>query len=272
MENVEKYYKQITEMAVEYAPKLALAILTLIFGWIAIKIVIGFVKKQLTKSHVDVSLVPFVAGVLSVVLKATLLVAVAGMVGIKTTSFVAIIGAAGLAVGLALQGSLSNFAGSVLILFFKPFKVGDVVEMQGESGTVEEIKLLYTKIATFDNKVIFMPNGKVANDNIKNISFNDIRRVDFTFGIGYDDDIDRAKSIFREILEKDSRIIQDKGLTVKLSELADSSVNFIVRCWAKKEDYWDIYWDTMESTKKALDSNNISIPYPQRDVHIHNSK
>ena len=260
MENVEKYYKMLSEMAVKYAPKLALAILTLVAGLIAIKLVVNFTKKQLNHKGADPSLIPFVTGILNISLKVTLLVAVVGMVGVKTTSFVAIIGAAGLAVGLALQGSLSNFAGSILIL------------MQGESGVITEIMIFNTKMTTFDNKVIFIPNGKIANDNITNISFNDIRRIDFKFGIGYADDIDKAKSVFREILESDSRIIKDKGVTVKLAELGDSSVNFNVRGWCTKEDYWDIYWDTMEATKKALDKNDISIPFPQRDVHLFNEK
>jgi len=272
MEKIEKYYETLTEMAVQYAPKLALAILTLVAGLIAIKLTVNFTKKQLMNKGADPSLIPFVSGILNIALKVTLLVAVVGMVGVKTTSFVAIIGAAGLAIGLALQGSLSNFAGSILILIFKPYKVGDVVEMQGESGVITEIMIFNTKMTTFDNKVVFIPNGKIANDNITNISFNDTRRIDFKFGIGYPDDIDKAKSVFREILEGDARIIKDKGVTVKLAELGDSSVNFNVRGWCTKEDYWDIYWDTMEATKKALDKNEISIPFPQRDVHIFNQK
>jgi small conductance mechanosensitive channel len=273
MEKIEKYYETLTEMAVQYAPKLALAILTLVAGLIAIKLTVNFTKKQLMNKGADPSLIPFVSGILNIALKVTLLVAVVGMVGVKTTSFVAIIGAAGLAIGLALQGSLSNFAGSILILIFKPYQVGDVVEMQGESGVITEIMIFNTKMTTFDNKVVFIPNGKIANDNITNISFNDIRRVDFKFGIGYPDDIDKAKSVFREILEGDARIIKDKGVTVKLAELGDSSVNFNVRGWCTKEDYWDIHFYVNEKVYEKFDEvEGLSIPFPQMDVHVDQEK
>lgn len=269
LDKVEKYSDTIAEMAIEYAPRLALAIVTLVVGLVVIGFVLRFLVRQLNNSGADPSLTPFVRGILSVILKIVLLVAVAGMVGIKTTSFVAVIGAAGLAVGLALQGSLSNFAGSILILFFKPYKVGDVVEIQGETGTIEEIQIFNTKMTTFDNKVIFIPNGKVANNNIKNISYNPTRRLDFTFGIGYSDDIDLAKDTIREVISKHSdKLVKDKDVFVKVTKLNDSSVDFAVKIWVAQEDFWDLNHAIIEEVKKAFDAKDISIPFPQRDVHI----
>ncbi|EGG98166.1 Small-conductance mechanosensitive channel [gamma proteobacterium IMCC2047] len=203
------------------------------------------------------------------ILKALLLVSVASMVGIETTSFIAVLGAAGLAIGLALQGSLSNFAGGVLLLLFKPYKVGDVIETQGHIGTVNSIQIFTTVLKTPGNKTIIIPNGPVANGSIVNYSTEPTRRCDMVFGIGYDDDIDKAKAILRELIEADSRVLKDPAYALLLSELADSSVNFTLRLWVNAADYWGLYFDMQEAVKKAFDAQGISIPYPQQDVHMH---
>ena len=191
------------------------------------------------------------------------------MIGIETTSFVAIIGAAGLAVGLALQGSLANFAGGVLILLFKPFKVGDVVETQGYLGKVHEIRIFNTVMKTFDNKTIIIPNGAVSGSSIVNFSTEPQRRVDMTFGIGYGDDIKKAKQILQNLVDADSRILKEPAPQIALSELGDSSVNFVVRVWCEAAEYWNIYFEMQEKVKMTFDQEGISIPFPQRDVHLY---
>lgn len=191
------------------------------------------------------------------------------MVGIETTSFIAILAAAGLAIGLALQGSLTNFAGGVLILMFRPYKVGDFVDAQGVTGTVDEIQIFNTVIKTGDNKRIIVPNGAISNGIITNFSAEATRRVDFIFGIGYDDDIAQAKSTLKRIFAEDDRVFTDPEPLVVVSELADSSVNFTCRVWVNAADYWGVFFDTTEKVKLVFDKENISIPYPQSDVHIH---
>jgi small conductance mechanosensitive channel len=194
------------------------------------------------------------------------------MVGIATTSFVAILGAAGLAIGLALQGSLANFAGGVLILLFKPFKVGDYIEAQGYSGTVNEIQIFNTILKSLDNKTIIIPNGNLSNDCITNYSTEPLRRVDFVFGIGYEDDIKKAKEVLLTIIKSDSRVLKEPEPFVSIGELGDSSVNFTVRVWCNKEAYWDVYFDMFEKVKLEFDKQGISIPFPQRDVHLYQTK
>lgn len=270
-EQVQNLIETGIELGMSYGPKLILAIVTLIIGlWIINKFVNAMRANLLSKG--DATLGQFVGSILSVVLKAVLLIAVAGMVGIETTSFVAILGAAGLAVGLALQGSLANFAGGVLILLFKPFKVGDLIEAQGFIATVKEIQIFNTILKTADNRIIIIPNGALSNNSLVNINQESTRRVDFVFGIGYDDDIDLAKSTLETLAKGDSRVLSDPAPVIVLSELADSSVNFTVRVWAKTEDYWGVYFDLHESVKKTFDAKGISIPYPQQDVHMHEVK
>ena len=195
-----------------------------------------------------------------------------GQLGIQTTSFIAVIGAAGLAIGLALQGSLSNFAAGFLMIIFRPFKVGDYIEGAGVAGTVETIHIFTTQLLTPDNKTVIIPNASLTADNITNYSAKGTRRVDFVFGIGYGDDIDKAKKIMADILAKDERIFKDPVPKIALVELADSSVNFVVRPWVKVEDYWDVYFDTTENIKKSFDAEGISIPFPQHDVHVYQHK
>ena len=242
----------------------------LIVGWRLVDIVMIGLDKLLSKRQVEPTLQRFLRSLASTGLKAILLITTAGMIGIETTSFIAILGAAGLAIGLALQGSLSNFAGGVLILLFKPYKAGDFIEAQGEAGVVEEIQIFTTQLRTGDNKTIIIPNGPLANGNITNYSAKPTRRVDFTFGIGYGDDIDKARATLQGIIDADSRIHKDPEPMIVVGALADSSVNFTVRVWVDSSDYWGVFFETTEQVKKTFDQQGISIPFPQTDVHVHN--
>ncbi|MHB2154554.1 mechanosensitive ion channel family protein [Calditrichota bacterium GD2] len=269
MENVQLYTQQLTDLAFKLLPQLLLAIVVLILGLWAIKFLGRGINRALEKSKVDVSLQKFLVSLISIGFKILLLISIASMLGIATTSFVTIIGAMGLAVGLALQGSLANFAGGVLILLLKPFKVGDVIDAQGFIGKVDQIQIFNTILKTFDNKTIFIPNAALSNGNITNYSIEPTRRVDMTFGIGYNDDLKKAKQILTEMVEKDERILKEPAPTVALAELGDSSVNFAVRVWVKQEDFWNVYYDFQENVKLTFDAQGISIPYPQRDVHLY---
>lgn len=268
--NLTTYTEKGIELLMEYGPKLVLAIVVLFIGLRIVGSVSKMVGKLMEKREVDPTLRPFLLNLLTWTLKVLVVISVAGMVGIETTSFVAILGAAGLAVGLALQGTMANFAGGVLLLIFKPFKVGDVVEAAGHLGIVEEIQIFVTKMKTFQNRVIIIPNGILSNGSLTNYSAKDTLRVDMTFGISYDADIKKAKEIFNNILDSDPRVLIEPAKTVALSELADNSVNFVVRPWVKSEDYWGVWFDTHEQVKLKLDEAGIGIPYPQRDVHVYN--
>jgi|SRR5690606_31804715 len=268
MEDFQTYWDKISGLVIEYGANLLLAILVLIIGLWLIKKIVKTTSRAMEKRNVDPSLRPFLTSIIGVLLKIMLVISVAGMVGVEMTSFVAVLGAAGLAVGLALQGSLSNFAGGVLILLLKPFKVGDFIEATNATGTVREIQIFYTYITTTQNQEIIVPNGELSNNAIKNYSFHETRRIDMTFGIGYNDDMDKAKAILRGIVEADSRILKDNDIDIFVEALADSSVNFHVRCWATNGDFWDIYNNLNEKVKKAFDADGVSIPFPQRDVHL----
>ena len=198
-----------------------------------------------------------------------LVISVLGMLGIEMTSFVAILGAAGLAVGMALSGTLQNFAGGVMILIFKPFKNGDFIEAQGHTGTVSEIQIFNTILKTPDNKTIIIPNGGLSTSSMTNYSTEEKRRVDWTFGIGYGDKTDNAKEVLTQLMSEDNRILNDPAPFVAVSELADSSVNFAVRAWVKAEDYWGVYFDMNEKVYNTFDEKGLNIPYPQMDVHLH---
>jgi small conductance mechanosensitive channel len=266
---MENYLIILQEYVTQYGIKVIEAILILIIGlWIA-KLLTKALNKTLVKKEVDPTLVKFFTAMVRVALIVFVVIAAISQAGIETASFVAVIGAAGLAVGFALQGSLSNFASGVMLIIFRPIKVGDFIEGGGLSGVVKEIGIFVTTLTSPDNKVIFVPNSKLASDNIINYSMNDTRRVDLTFGIGYGDDIDKAKKVITDVLDANSNILKDPVPTIKLHELADSSVNFIVRPWVKTENYWPVYWELTEAMKKKFDENNIEIPYPQRDVHMH---
>lgn len=257
-------------LVADFAFDLLGAILVLIIGRIIIGWLVNLLDKKLSKQGFDSTKQHFLLKVSKVALTIMLFIIVAGILGINTTALVAVLGAAGLAVGLALQGSLSNFAGGFLIMILKPFTVGDWIDAQGESGTVVEVNILNTKLKTPDNKVIYIPNGPLANNNIKNYSEEPERRLDMTFGIGYGDDIDKAKAILDRLMKNDPRVLQDRANQISVAELADSSVNFTWRAWVKGADYWGLHFDMQETVKKTFDSEGISIPYPQMDVHVNN--
>ncbi|MCB9362893.1 mechanosensitive ion channel [Candidatus Woesearchaeota archaeon] len=259
-----------TSLVVTYVPKLALAIITLLIGLWVISGMVGMSVKVMKKKNIDLSLRHFLESLIGIALKVMLVIAVIGMVGVETTSFVAVLAAAGFAIGMALQGSLGNFAGGVLILIFKPYQVGDFIEAQGESGTVSKIEIFNTVLKTPDNKTVIVPNGAMANGNITNYSTEDTRRVDFTFAIGYGDDIKKAEKALTKIASGHKLALKEKGKEpfVRVKELGDSSVNFAVRIWVKQEDYWTVFFDVTEQVKATFDKEKISIPYPQMDVHV----
>ncbi len=267
MDVLSQYWDQILQLVVLYTPKLITALATLFVGLWLIRLLSAYVEKALDKAHVEISLKRFLVSLVNVGLKLLLLVSVVSMVGIATTSVVAILGAAGLAVGLALQGSLANFAGGVLILLLKPFKVGDVIQAQGFTGRVEAIQIFNTILKTADNKTIIIPNGMLSNGSIMNFSLEKKRRIDFTFGIGYDDDLKKAKEVLHQLILSDDRILQDPPPQVVLAELGDSAVNIAVRVWCHAEDYWGIYFDFLEKVKVTFDAEGIAFPYPELDIH-----
>ena len=266
---MENIIKEIQLVATSYGMKIIGAIFTIIIGiWIA-KLLSKTLGKVLKKKNVDATLTKFLISVVKIGLIAFVFISAASQVGIETASFVAVIGAAGLAIGFALQGSLSNLAAGVMLIIFKPIKVGDFIEGGGGSGSVESVGIFVTTLLTPDNKVIYIPNSTLTGGNITNYSAKDTRRVDMVFGIGYEDDIDKAKSAIKSVLENDSRILKDPAPQIALSELGDSSVNFNVRPWVNKADYWGVYFDVHEKIKKRFDEEKISIPFPQRDVHVY---
>jgi len=261
---------QAITLVMAYAPKVVLAIVTLIVGMWLVNRFVNVLDSKLGKK--DPTLNKFLCGLINAILKVLLLISVASMIGIATTSFIAVIGAAGLAVGLALQGSLGNFAGGVLILIFKPFKVGDTIEAQGFLGAVDEISILYTIVNTFDNRRVVIPNGSLSNATLVNVSIYDKRRCDMTFGIGYDDDIDKAKGILKQLMEEDERSLSDPAPRICVGSLGDSSVNLMFRVWVATDNLWPYYWDMQEKVKKAFDAADITIPFPQRDVHMYKAE
>jgi len=256
---------------VPWAINIAMAIAIFVIGrWIA-GILLNVVDKMLNKAKVDSMLISFVHSILNALLLLFIIIAALDQLGVDTTSFIALIGAAGLAVGLALQGSLQNFASGVLLIVFRPFKVGHLIEAAGVSGVVEEIGIFSTRLKTGDNREIIVPNGAIYGGTITNNSARDTRRIDMVFGIGYDDDIKKAKEIMQSILAADERVFSDPAPLIAVAELADSSVNFNVRPWVKTSDYWAVLYDVTEKIKLAFDDAGISIPYPQMDVHLNNS-
>jgi small conductance mechanosensitive channel len=253
-----------------FAPSILGALAILIIGWWIIGIIMKAVTKMMEKSKIEPSLKTFAVSLLSIGLKVMLIISAAGSLGVETTSFVAILGAASFAIGLALQGSLGNFAGGALILFFKPFKVGDLVEAQGFKGVVEEIQIFTTILSAPGGKRIIVPNGILSNGSITNFSANGEVCLDLTFGIGYKDDIDKARSVIQKVINECPYLLKEKGADIYVAELADSSVNFIVRPWVTVATYWDAYFFMHENIKKSFDRENVGIPFPQMDVHVHN--
>jgi small conductance mechanosensitive channel len=266
---MDKYFEKIINLGIEYGPKLIGAVLVLGLGLWIIKMITRTVAKLMKKKIIASSLASFIKSMTNILLKVLLVISTMGMVGIEMTSFIAILGAAGLAVGMALSGTLQNFAGGVIILIFKPFKVGDYIEAQGYAGIVHEIQLFNTLLKTVDNKIVIIPNGGLSTSSMINYSAEPLRRVDWTFGIGYGDDIDKAKAVMFKLIEADNRILKDPEPFVAVSELADSSVNFAVRVWAKGEDYWGVFFDMNEKVYNSFNKEGLNIPFPQMDVHLH---
>ena len=273
MEKFQEVIDRLYGLAIRYGLKFILAIVVLIVGLIVIKWISKALVRFMRKGNVNESLIPFLKSMTNILLKVMLVISVMGMVGIQMTSFIAVLGAAGLAVGLALQGTLQNFAGGVMILLFKPYEVGNFIEAQGFMGTVKEIQIFTTHLLTPDNRKVIIPNSPLATGSITNFSAMPTRRIDFSFGIGYSDDIDKAKAILLKMAEKDERVLkEDNPPSVMVEALADSSVNLKLRIWLKAEDYWDVTFDFTEGAKKQFDAAGISIPFPQRDVHLYNHK
>ena len=264
---VNRYTDMAVQYGTEYGMKVIGAIAIFVIGkWVAKKLS-GLIKKMMDRGKIDSTLSAFIASLVDILLMVVVVLAAINNLGIDTTSFIAILGAAGLAVGLALQGTFGNIGSGVILILFRPFEVGDFVTVAGESGTVEAITLFNTTLLTPDNKVILIPNGAVAGGNITNFSKKETRRVDFVFGIGYDDDLKLAKATLQEILDADTRILKDPASFIGVGELADSSVNFTVRVWVKASDYWGVHFDTIEKVKLTFDEKGISIPYPQMQIN-----
>ncbi len=275
--DVNNVIETITSKGSEYLTLYGLKLVSAIAVWIIGGFIIGGLNKgfakMLDKRNTDDSLKPFLKSLVGSLLKVVLVITVLSTLGIEMTSFIAILGAAGLAVGMALSGTLQNFAGGVMILIFKPFRVGDVIEAQGYTGSVKEIQIFNTILKTPDNKTIIIPNGGLSNSSMVNYSTEPKRRVDFTFGIGYGDSIEQAKTLLLEILKADERIINDPAEPfVEVSALADSSVNFAVRAWVNAADYWGVYFATNAKVYNEFNKAGINIPYPQMDVHVHKTE
>ncbi len=256
---------------VGFAKDLVAAILIFYIGRWIVGLIVRALRKVMQARNVDKTLETFVCNLVRVALLIVVIIAAISKLGIQTASFIAIFGAAGLAVGLALQGSLSNFAAGVLIVLFRPYRVGDYVEAAGVAGSVEQVQILTTILLTPDNKQIIVPNSQIMDSIITNYSAKDTRRVDMVVGVSYDDDLDKVERTLRELVGADDRILDDPGCTIAVSELADSSVNFIVRPWVNASDYWGVKFDLTEAIKKRFDQDGISFPFPQQDVHLYNA-
>ncbi len=269
IEQLDNYTDQLIDILITWGPKIVGALVFLIVGlWVA-KLITRAVGGAMERRNLDPNLVPMLRGLTSMLLRVMVFISFIGMLGIEATSFIAILGAAGLAVGMALSGTLQNFAGGVMILIFKPYQKGDFIDAQGYTGTVNEIRVFNTILKTPDNKTIVIPNGPLSTGSLTNYSTEPKRRVDWTFGVGYGDNVDKAKEIIRNLCQADKRIHDDPAVFVALSELADSSVNFAVRAWVNAEDYWDVYFEMNEKVYLALIEAKLNIPYPQMDVHLH---
>lgn len=255
----------------DFVVQLITAILIFLLGrWLA-KLINRGLHNLMQKQEIDKILETFVCNLAYWAMMTFVIIAAISQVGVQTTSLIAVMGAAGLAVGLALQGSLANFAAGVLIVLFRPYRVGDWVEAAGVSGAVTQVQILTTMLKTGDNKMIIVPNGQIMDSIITNYSANDTRRVDLTIGVAYDDDLDKVRSTIKSVVDADDRVLKEPACLIAVAELADSSVNFTVRPWAKTSDYWDVKFQLTEAIKKRFDKEGISIPFPQRDVHIHNN-
>lgn len=270
--NIDKIIETITYWITTYSIKLLAAILIFFIGkWLAGKLSRLFTK-LLEKNKVDTTLINFLESIIYYTLLIVVIIAVAGQLGINTTSFLTIVGAAGLAIGLALKDSLSNFASGVMLIMFRPFSVGDFINTGGVTGNVVSISLFNTTLHTPDNQKVIVPNSAITSNVITNVTANDTRRVDLVVGIGYDDDIEKAKKVLNRLLQEEERVLDTPEATIAVSELGDSSVNFVVRPWVKTSEYWNVYFGLTEKIKIAFDKEGISFPYPQQDVHMFNQQ
>ncbi|MBA4154049.1 MAG: mechanosensitive ion channel protein [Flavobacterium sp.] len=268
---ITRYWDYFTTVLIEYSPRLISAAIIFVVGWTVIKLIKKLIMRIMVKREMEPTLSKFLADILIWTLKILLFVTVISRLGVENSSFVAIIGAAGLAVGLSLQGSLSNFAGGVLIIMFKPFKVGDFIEAQGVMGTVKQIQIFVTQLSTVDNQVIFVPNGVLSNGTIINYTYATTRRADLTVAISYGSNIKRAKEIAMEVMEKHPMVLKDPAPIVLVKDLAESSINLAVRPWSELPDFFEMRSDVLEQIKNEFDANGITIPFPQRDIHIKQS-
>lgn len=264
----QKWIDKGWEVIVDFGPKVIAAVAIWLIGSIIVKYLLKGINKAMEKKGLEIGLKKFLSNLIGWGLKIVLILVILGTVGIETTSFAAVLAAGGLAVGLALQGSLSNFAGGILIMVLKPFKIGDFIDAQGESGTVKEIDIFNTKLLTTNNQEVIMPNGALSNGNITNYSTQPTRRVNLTFGVGYDSDIKKTKEVILGVINSHPAVLQDPAPAVNVSELADSSINFFTRAWVNQADYWDVHFYMIERTKEAFDEAGIDIPYPHQ-VEIH---
>ena len=258
------------DLGMDFGIKLATALAIFLIGKFIIRLIVGTISKVMTNQAVDKTLKTFICNFVQISLMVVVVIASIGALGVETTSFIAIVGTAGLAVGLALQGSLSNFASGVLIVLFRPYRVGDFIEAAGIMGSVDQVQILTTILKTGDNKQIIVPNSQIMDSIITNYSANDTRRVDMVIGVSYDDDLDKVRKTLQNLIATEERILDEPATTIAVSALADSSVNFVVRPWVKSSDYWGVMFDMTEAIKKRFDKEGISFPYPQQDVHLYN--
>lgn len=270
--SLEKFLGKIVNWATTDGIKLIIGIFLLWIGWKLAKKIVNILNKTLERRNVDVTIRSFLDTFLEVILKGLVVLVVLEYVGIKTTGVAALVASAGVAIGLALQGSLSNFAGGLVILLIRPFNVGDYVEGAGHNGVIEKIGMFYTHMVSVDNKLILVPNGTLANGSIVNYSAKELRRVDLTFGVGYEQDILKVKRVLSNIVEAHDLILKTPEPFIALSNHGDSAINFVVRVWVNNSDYWKVHFDLLESVKVAFDNEDISIPYPQMDLHIKNEE
>lgn len=268
VDNISGLANMFLDKILSYLPSVIAALAILILGFWVIKLILGRIRKVMEKREVDPGVRGFALSIFGVILKILLFIIVITKLGVETTSFAAILAAAGLAIGLALQGSLSNFAGGVLIIILKPFRVGDFIDAQGESGTVEEITIFYTYLTTFNNQRVVIPNGQLSNNKVTNYSYEPLRKNAMTIGISYDSDIKKAREVLLNIVNSDERTLKDPEPVVLVTGLGDNSVDLSLRFWAKREDYWGLHFETIEKLKIELEDAGVSFPFPQRDVHL----
>ena len=267
--SLDVFLTKMIDLGISVGSKILLAIVVFLVGRWIVRRLNKLLAKILEKRHVEASLSTFVKSLVNITLTLWLIIVVIGVLGIETSSFIALFASAGVAIGMALSGTLQNFAGGVMILLFKPFKVGDTIEAQGQSGTVREIQIFNTILATPDNKIIIIPNGGLSTGLMKNYSREATRRVDWEFGIAYGDDYTKAKAVIARLLDADGRVLKDPAYFIALTSLGESSVNIVVRAWVNAGDYWGVYFDMNEKVYKTFAEENLNIPFPQLDVHLH---